>query len=134
MEKKYEKVKMFCAENKYIENDDLKRECFKDDGYVMFLSFSNLINEYAMQVNAISETISILEGWQSKSYFKLNETKYEINWFGCNEKKGREKVTLPQAKILYNETKVKYDTLYEVFLRAGKVHYKNENELIDKYF
>lgn len=50
------------------------------------------------------------------------------------KKSGREEVTLPQAKKIYKETRAKYDTFKEVILNAGKVYYKNENILIDKYF
>lgn len=129
MEKKYESVKSFCNKG-YI---DLERKCFKDDGHIILLSFSTLMNEYTVQVNAISKTIKVLKEWEKKDFFKLNETKYEIDWFGCYQKKGREEVTLPQAKKMYKEVRLKYDALYEVLLNAGEIHYKNKNALIDKY-
>ncbi|UUR88551.1 hypothetical protein [Clostridium perfringens] len=130
MEKKYEEVELFCNKSDW----EKVKECFNEDGFRILLEFSDLLNEYAAQTNAISETIKILKKWEKESFFIENETKYEIDWFGCTKKSGREEVTLPQAKKLYKETRAKYDTLKEVILNAGKVYYKNENILIEKYF
>ena len=130
MEKKYEEVELFCNKSEW----KTVKECFNEDGFRILLEFSDLLNEYAAQTNAISETIKILKKWEKESFFRLNETKYEIDWFGCTKKSGREEVTLPQAKKIYKETKAKYDTFKEVILNAGRVYYKNENILIEKYF
>ncbi|KXA10266.1 hypothetical protein ACV30B_15535 [Clostridium perfringens] len=129
MDKKYEEVQLFCNNSKW----EKVKECFNEDGFRILLEFSDLLNDYAAQINAISKTIKILKKWEKKDFFKLNETKYEIDWFGCYQKKGREEVTLPQAKKMYKEVRLKYDALYEVLLNAGEIHYKNKNALIDKY-
>ncbi|MDM0973239.1 hypothetical protein QTI91_13590 [Clostridium perfringens] len=130
MDKKYEEVELFCNNSDWGK----VKECFNEDGFRILLEFSDLLNEYAAQTNAISETIKILKKWEKESFFIENETKYEIDWFECTKKSGREEVTLPQAKKIYKETRAKYDTFKEVILNAGKVYYKNENILIDKYF
>ncbi|CAI3207926.1 hypothetical protein CNEO2_360073 [Clostridium neonatale] len=42
---------------------------------------------------------------------------------------------LTQAKKLYEEIRIKYNTLYEVFESSAKIHYaENPMVLIDKYF
>lgn len=128
----YEKVKNFCYEDSY-HNSALEEDFVKDDGFIILLTIISQINEYANQLKCIHDVINRLENLRKKSWYKPTTT-IEINWFGTR-KVGEEEVTLSQAKKLYKETRIKYDTLYELFERSAEIHYKeNPKVLIDKYF
>lgn len=128
---KYENVKNFC-----FNDDELEKKFWKEDGYIIILSITRQINEYANQLKCVVKTINTLEDWKKESFFKINETTYTIDWFGTfRDGQAKEKVTLPQAKKLYEEIRIKYNTLYEVFERSAEIHYaENTRVLIDKYF
>ncbi|MFT8349232.1 hypothetical protein [Clostridium saccharoperbutylacetonicum] len=130
----YEKVKNFCY-SICTSDTDLERQFENEDGYKILLAITRQINEYANQVKCICNTIDALEGWKKESFFKLNETTYEINWNGTCRDNKKERVTLAQAKKIYKEIRVKYDTLYELFEDSAQIHYEEDpTVLIDKYF
>lgn len=133
---KYERVKNFCYSEGF-EDSSLQRKFENEDGYKILLTITNQINEYANQIKCICHVIDILEKWEKEDCFELNKTTYETDWFGTTKKYNSEKeaFTLPEAKNVYKDIRLKYDTLYELFIDASKIHYKEyPDNLINKYF
>lgn len=128
------KVKNFCY-NGCLDDLEKERKFIDEDGHRILLTLTRDINEYANQVNAIVNVIRVLEDWKNKEFY-TNKTTYRINWYHCERyDKSIEKLTLKQAQKLYKETKIKYDVLYNLFVRAANIYYKdNPEELINKYF
>lgn len=128
------KVKNLCGNGLY-EDEKLKDSFIKNDGYIILLDLIKEINEYANQVNAVAKVIDILEEWKKEEFY-TNNTTYEIDWYLCyKHDKSINKVTLNKAKQIYRNIKLKYDTLYNIFLEASRIHYDGDKDvLIKKYF
>ena len=118
-----------------LTDEKLNDSFIKNDGYIILLSLIKEINEYANQVNAVAKVIDILEEWKKEEFY-TNNTTYEIDWYLCyKHDKSISKVTLNQAKKIYRDLKLKYDTLYNMFVEASRIHYEGyTNKLTDKYF
>ena len=111
---------------------------FHDElGYAFALNFTSEITNLANRLKDIKQVIDILEGWKSEDFFKINKTTYEINWHFSRYKTEVNKVTLPQARKLYKDTKSQHDTLLsiinETYIIHGKKHdgtYRDRNEFL----
>ena len=123
-------IKLFCYNNL-----KLQQKFEEEDSYKIILGLERSINDYAKQLKAVKRVIGVLERWKNEEFYN-KDISYEVDWFGCYKADENIKdLTLSEAKKLYKEIKVKYDTLFEVFTDAERVHCKdNLGGLIDKYF
>lgn len=125
-----EKLTVFASDdNEYeIKSNYDKLASFKDEfGYAFILTFSSELDALANRLKDIKYVIDILEEWKKEDFFKLNKTIYEIRWSVYSCKSEDAKVTLPQAKKLYKETKVLYNTLLKIVNETYRIHGKNED-------
>lgn len=124
------RVKYFCWD-RCSADFDLRKNFIEDDGHIILLSLTRKINEYAEYIDSIVNLINVLEEWKNKDWY-TSQTAYQLDFRRSDNK---ETYTLYQAKKMYKETKIKYDTLYSVFISAAETHYKDmPGKLIDKYF
>ena len=133
MSYKNEKLTIFALEGsaEYDLSDDLdKIKAFEGElGYAFLLTFSGEMISLANRLKDIKSIIDILEEWKTEDYFKINKTTYKIDWHYSHYKKEKTVVTLPQAKKLYKETKVKYDILLSVIEETYRIHGTNKDRI-----
>ncbi len=132
-----EKLIVFALRDNYygyrIEDDFEKVKAFRDELSLGFLlKFSGQMTDLANQLKDINYVINVLEDFKKESFFKLNKTTYNLDWrYSSKEKEGKP-VTLPIAKKMFKETKLKYDTLLEVIYETYRTHDKKfDGTIID---
>ncbi|MGL5087645.1 MAG: hypothetical protein ACRC68_18340 [Clostridium sp.] len=128
------KVKYFCWDEG-SKSTDLEEEFKQKDGYKVLLTLITKINYFAKEIDTIVDAIKVLESWEKEDWYTDKQT-YTIYWgHSYGEKAYEEEVSLAEANELYKETKIKYQTLYELFAIASEIHYKESpGEMINKYF
>ncbi|MGL5087208.1 MAG: hypothetical protein ACRC68_16095 [Clostridium sp.] len=127
------RVKYFCYEEN-VKSIDLEDKFKKEDGYKILITLITKINYFAKEIDTIVNAIEVLENWKKETWYTEEQT-YRIYWgHGYGREVYEEEVTLAKANELYKETKIKYETLYELFVISSQIHYKDPDKLVNKYF
>lgn len=129
-------MKRFCSKSSYSD-DELFEQFIENDSYIILMSLKRNINEYANQIECLKKVIDVLTEWKKTESFYTAKTTFYIRWDDCYDAdKTIEVLNLKDAKKMYSEAELKYNTLLELFYKSSKIHYKDKDKeyLIDKYF
>ncbi|OPJ63717.1 hypothetical protein [Clostridium chromiireducens] len=133
-----QEFKKFCSKNEGKYKDyDLIRKFNENHGYELILEFIDSYNDLINEIRAIQEVINILNDWKKESFFELNETTYEIDFFRCHRSIRDNlptKVTLPKAKQMLKESLIRYEALNSIFKGIKDVFGKDDDKYLDEYF
>lgn len=130
-------LKEFCGGNGIDQDYDLTKKFNKVHGYELTLQFARDYNDSIYEIRAIQETIDTLEDWKKESWFKLHETTWEIDFFGCTRHKKvnqPKRVTLPKAKQMLKESLIRHETLSSIFKYIKETFGKDDDKYLEEYF
>ncbi|OOM81756.1 hypothetical protein CLPUN_09400 [Clostridium puniceum] len=126
----------FCGGKGISKDYDAIKKFNEDYGYEFILRFADIYNDSINEIKTIKKAIDGLENWKKKSWFKLHETQYEINFFGCDRARDENpliKVTLPKAKQMLKESLIRYKALNSIFLNMKRVFGKDDDKYLEEY-